>query len=83
MLGWHRGALRRAGNLRSGGIAVTHLAGTISESPFVAVHTVSRACGHGLAELGLVDAWRLARHLDELLAQAGFTVQEGIDDAHR
>ncbi|GAB3148141.1 hypothetical protein GCM10027290_32420 [Micromonospora sonneratiae] len=83
MLPWHRGVLCRAGNLRFGGIAVTHLIGTINEPPLVAVHTVSRACGHGLAELRLVEAWQLARHLDALLTQAGFTAQEVADDGRR
>lgn len=38
----------------------------------VGIHVASAARGSGGAELRLADAWRLARRLDELLADGGF-----------
>ncbi len=73
----HRGSVEQIGDRdrHSGtGMVMTWLmGGRLGESDLVGVYAGSRSCGAGKAELRLVDVWRLARRLDTLLAEAGFT----------
>lgn len=69
------------GDRRGGGSVVVYLFAGQAGPPMLGVHAAGRWRGSGAAVLRLVDVWRLARHLDNLLNQAGFAppAQE-VDD---
>lgn len=70
----HQGAVVPIGNRRpESGAVMTWLMGRPGFPLLVAVHAASRVRGSGGAELPVADAWRLARRLDQLVIDAGFT----------
>ncbi|MEE6257981.1 hypothetical protein [Plantactinospora sonchi] len=68
------------GDRRVGGSVAVFLFAPHAGLPMVGLHAAGRWQGSGGAKLRLVDVWRLARHLDELLNRAGFAPPpEGVD----
>ncbi|WP_159079363.1 hypothetical protein ACN28C_04950 [Plantactinospora sp. WMMC1484] len=76
----HKGPVRSFGDRRGGGNVVVYLFAGQAGQPMIGLHAVGRWRGSGGAVLRLAEVWRLARHLDELLHQAGFTPPRKDDD---
>jgi hypothetical protein len=79
----HRGDVLRLGHARDNGLVIVYLAATHGLPPVVGVHAAAPLWGAGTAELRLPDAWRLARHLDGLLTEAGYRPKDGAGDDQR
>lgn len=76
----HKGPVRILGDRRVGGSVAVYLFAPHTGTPLVGLYAAGRWQGSGGAKLRLVDVWRLARHLDELLNRAGFVPPlEGSD----
>lgn len=76
----HKGPIRTLGDRRGGGSVVVYLFAGQAGLPMLGIHAAGRWRGSGGAVLRLPEVWQLARHLDDLLRQAGFTPPQGGDD---
>ncbi|MEH1017662.1 hypothetical protein V6U90_31885 [Micromonospora sp. CPCC 206060] len=77
----HLGDWERIGDPRGTGFIVVYLIAADPRLPAIAFNTGSRARGKGGAELSLPNAARLARRINDLLAQAGYELPDGDEDA--
>ncbi|GAA3752656.1 hypothetical protein GCM10022225_41520 [Plantactinospora mayteni] len=77
----HKGPVRLLGDRRGGGAVAVYLFAGQAGLPMLGVHAAGRFRGSGGAVLRLAEVWRLSRHLDDLLRQAGFKPPpQGGDD---
>jgi hypothetical protein len=79
----HRGAALRLGHARESGLVIAYLAATHGLPPVFGLHAAAPLWGTGTAELRLPDAWRLTRHLDELMTEVGYHPNDGASDERR
>ncbi|ATO18115.1 hypothetical protein CO540_27360 [Micromonospora sp. WMMA2032] len=70
MTRYHRGATRRIGDARAGGMVVAYIIGVDARTPLIALHATCRA-GIGWAELPLTQATQLIERLSGLVVEAG------------
>ncbi len=78
----HVGSSARLGTVCGAGLVIVHLVASHGQPPLIGLHAAGISRIAGTVELPLPDAWQLARRLDHLLADAGYTppTQEATDE---